>query len=116
MDNLSGIGTLISLCAACTAEVRDVPPALAEQETSASQAAMQEGPPDARRVERSSQEMQTLGEKKMLSEAAGGGEADNACLSGERSDRQTAGGREKTAHSGPRTHNWVMELCNPLKL
>lgn len=73
MDNLSGIGTLISLCAACTAEIRDVPPALAEQETSASQAAMQEGPPDAKRVERSSQEMQTLGEKKMLSEAAGGG-------------------------------------------
>lgn len=51
----------------------------------------------------------------MLSEAAGGG-ADNACLSGEQSDRQTAGGGEKTAHSGPWTHNWVMELCNPLKL
>lgn len=46
------------------AEIRDMPPALTEQEILASQAAMQKGPQDARRVERYSQKMQTLGEKK----------------------------------------------------
>lgn len=49
-------------------------------------------------------------------ERASWGEANKACQSGELSDRQPARGGEKTAHLSPQTHNWVMELCNPLKL
>lgn len=38
-----------------------------------------------------------------------------ACQGNYLTGRQPEEG-EKTAHSSPRTHNWVMELCNPLKL